>query len=528
MSGQPVTTDYDKVPYPSALFPQTHPDRLATLAALYGMKPASVESGRVLELGCGDGTNVIAMAFANPRAQFHGLDLSARAVERGRQTIQALGLSNVLLHHLDLMAVPADFGSFDFLIAHGLYSWVPAEVRDKIMELGRRLLAEQGVAYISFNAYPGNHLRDLVRRMVRFHTRQFDDPMEKIRQARTLVKFLSEAKPEPGLWQTLLKQQLERMMAYTDAGFYHDDLSPINHPVYFYEFAEHAARHGLQYLSEADPVDMLDDEFPAEVTHRLRPDGPGGLLAREQYLDFLKGRSFRQTLLCRQEIKLDRDLKPDRVRHLLVAGDTRPARSGLDPALAGHEDFLGPKGAVIATPHPIAKAALLELGALWPLPISFSDLLDKARARLNRRSPGAPPSCDQDALDLGKFLLQSFSIGFVELHSQPARFVGHVSDRPVASPLARLQVRRGNTISTLRHLTLKLEDSLSRHLLLLLDGNHDQDALLSELSGLLKSGAATIQRDGQPVADLADALETLQRQLTPSLRHLAQSGVLVG
>jgi SAM-dependent methyltransferase len=172
---------YDKVLYPATVFPQTHPSRLATVAFLRGVQPAPVNRCRVLELGCGLGANVIGMAFQLPESEFIGLDLARRPVASGQAFVAELGLRNISLHSMDLCRASAEeFGRFDFIIAHGVYSWVPQPVRERILAICREMLNPQGVAYISYNAFPGNHLRDLVRWMMRFHTARFDTPDEKV------------------------------------------------------------------------------------------------------------------------------------------------------------------------------------------------------------------------------------------------------------------------------------------------------------------------------------------------------------
>jgi len=542
---------YDEVIYPSAIYPQTHPDRLATIAHLMGLGPAAVSGARVIELGCGDGANLITMAFGLPGSQFHGVDLAGEPIRKGNQLIHTLGLTNVSLRQLDLLETPADLGRFDFIIAHGLYSWVPAPARDKILALCGAHLADQGVAYVSYNAYPGNHLRDIVRHMMRFHVQNFSAPMEKVRQARALVKFAADAKPNPGLWQNVLKQQSERVSRYTDAGFFHDDLSAINQPFYFHEFMEQAAVHGLQYLSEADLPEMLGEGFGAEVTAMLRQLDSANVIVREQYLDFLKGRSFRQTLLCRRDTKLDRALKPERALALLAVAETRLVKPDAVISSSATEDFAGPRGAVIGTSHPVVKAALVHLGNVFPQAVPVQDLVHLARERCSgpvhstkasgssSKSPGhaageamapGPPrevSFASDAADLAEFLVRTCAMGFVELYTHAPPFTTHISEKPVASALARCQIQQGEVISTLRHQTYKVEGLLSQTLLRLLDGTHDHAALLRILGELLRSGAATITREGQPLANLAEAEAMLPSQLEENLRRLARAGVLV-
>jgi methyltransferase-like protein/SAM-dependent methyltransferase len=520
-------TGYDIVPYPSTVYPQTHPDRLATIASLCGLKPAPVARARVLELGCGDGTNAITMALSLPESSFTGIDLAADPIARGNETIKTLGLTNVTLRQMNLLEAPADLGTFDYILCHGVYSWVPAEVRDKILAVCGAHLSEQGIAYVSYNAHPGNHLRDLVRHMMRYHVQNFPEPADKIKQARALVKFASEAREKPDLWQAILQRQTERISGYTDTGFFHDDLAEINHPVYFHEFAEHAGRHGLQYLSEADLADMLQDGLTESATAMLNQLNEQNVVIREQYLDFVRGRSFRQTLLCRHELTLDRALDPSRVPDFVIAADARPVKPDLDVTQAGNEDFNGPKKAVIATGVPLLKGALVHLGTLFPQTIPFPELLAAARERCGHRADGDGSSEAEDNRTLADFLVRCYAMGFVELHAHAFTFVTHVSERPTASPLVRLQLQRGSLVSSLRHTSLRIEDSFGRQLVRLCDGTRDHAALAAELTEALRTGAATLEHEGKPVTDLQEAGPIIARELQKNLQNIAKLGLLV-
>src|SRR5262249_30408638 len=160
---------YDEVPYSSKPFPQTHPDNLATVATLFGMTPPPVERCRVLELGCAAGGNLLPLAAALPGSRFVGIDLSRRQIDDGRPGREALGLRNFRLRHRSILDVGADFGQFDYILCHGVYSWVPAPVQDKILEVCAGHLAPNGVAYVSYNTYPGWHIPGAVRAMMRYH-----------------------------------------------------------------------------------------------------------------------------------------------------------------------------------------------------------------------------------------------------------------------------------------------------------------------------------------------------------------------
>jgi len=192
-----MQTAYDDLPYPGGPFAQTHPDHLATIATLFGIAPPSVEGCRVLELGCGDGGNLIPIAFALPKSSFTGIDLSGSAINRGQKLIEAVGLGNIRLQQLDVMDLTAQFGEFDYIIVHGLYSWVPPHVREQILNICKSHLAPNGIAFISYNAFPGCHLRNMLREMMLFHVRGFESAEERVNQAVALVRFVADALEQP-------------------------------------------------------------------------------------------------------------------------------------------------------------------------------------------------------------------------------------------------------------------------------------------------------------------------------------------
>src|SRR5262245_19330419 len=142
---------YDEVPYHSYPFPETHPERMATIAHLFGLKAPDVANCRVLELGCASGGNILPMAERLSNSKFVGIDLSKRQVEAGKHAISQLGLANIELRYGSIMEVDDSWGQFDYVICHGVFAWVPTAVQDKILEVCRRNLTPDGVAYVSYN-----------------------------------------------------------------------------------------------------------------------------------------------------------------------------------------------------------------------------------------------------------------------------------------------------------------------------------------------------------------------------------------
>jgi SAM-dependent methyltransferase len=179
---------YDSVPYPSFAFRQTHPDRLRVVGTLFGMNPPNVEHCRVLEIACGNGGNLIPTAFGLPNSQFVGVDLAAKPVEMARERITRLELKNIRLEQADLMDIGPDFGEFDYIIAHGVFAWVPERVQEKILAICKANLSRNGVAFVSYNTNPAGHVRQMVREMTRFHERRHADAADKVKVARDFLE----------------------------------------------------------------------------------------------------------------------------------------------------------------------------------------------------------------------------------------------------------------------------------------------------------------------------------------------------
>jgi len=499
----PLRESYEDVAYPSYALPQTHPDRLATLAALFGMNPAPVERCRVLELGCGDGGNLIPMAYGLPGSQLVGLDAAERPILKAQAAARELGLSNVQFRQQDIREAPACLGQFDYIIAYGLYSWVPPPVRDKLLAIAQASLAPDGVALVSYNAHPGGHLRAMIREMMMFHIRNLDQPEDQISQSRALLELLASSQPDRDPYGMFLKKELERQLERQDAFLYHDELAETFFPVYFHEFVEHAARHGFQYLAEADFADMHPTGAYSPAATELLETLSGEPVLREQYLDFLKCRKFRQTLLCHREVQLDRALKPEQIGRFFVASPLKSVSAAPEIRSESPEEFRGPEATGLVTPHPVAKAALVHLSQAWPRSLGFDELLGRIRASLGPAASPEDQPATQQARALGEILLRVCAAGLAELHVHRFEFAGEAGERPAASPVARLQVRSDSRIATLRHTTVRVEDALAQQLLLLLDGTRDRAALRAELT-------ASASRD-VGAEELEAALEKLAR-----------------
>ncbi|MBY0457755.1 MAG: class I SAM-dependent methyltransferase [Gemmataceae bacterium] len=522
-----VANSYDEVPYDSHPFPQTHPSRLFTVATLFGLTPAPVEAARVLELGCAVGGNLIPMAEAFPDARFVGVDRSGRQIADGRRLVRQLGLSNLDLRHASILDVDESFGRFDYVVCHGVFSWVPPDVRDKILAVCARHLTPEGVAYISYNTYPGWHMRGLIRDMMRYHTAQFATPADRTRQARALLDFLADSVPQDGKpYALLLRQELEALRYHADSYLYHEQLEDVNDPLYFHQFVELAGRHGLRYLGESRVASMLPGAFGPAVEKALRLLG-NDQVRTEQYLDFLRNRMFRETLLVPARAQPRWTITPDRVARLHFSSGSRPADDRpIDLRSEEPAQYRTPGGLGLATNRPVLKAAMAALAEAWPGTLSFEELLRRSRELLGVAVAAPEQSADEAQLQSG--LLDSYmGTDLVEFHGSAVRVARSAGERPLALPAVRLGAGEGRAVANGRHETVRLPD-FARHMVPLLDGTRDRPAILAELERLARDGEVRVQREGRTVTGPEEIRTALAALLEQALKDIAASALLAG
>lgn len=467
-------TSYEEIPYQSKPHYPMHPDCLGTLGLLFGMQPAPASKCRVLELGCATGMNVICLGAALPDSEFVGIDLSPTQIESGNELVKSAGLKNVHLQAASITDLDESWGQFDYILSHGVFSWVPTFVQEKIFELSRKLLKPQGIAYISYNAYPGWHLRSIVRDLMRYYGQSFEDPVQRVEQARALLQFMAKSAPDlTSPYSRLLSAEAEGLSHAPDSYLFHEHLEDVNTPLYFHQFVERAAKHQLQYMSEAWQHSLLD-ELPEEVRESLQGISQD-LIQLEQYADFLTNRTFRRTLLCHADVQLDRAPQEQIITSLYVSALAEP--TGTEPDVRSLEPlkFNIEHGASVSVNFPIAKAALAILFREWPLAIHFRELFERSLQEI-----GNPPDVADQRAILATVLLRGHLAHFVALHREPFVLEASVTERPIANVLARQLAAFNHAVPCRRHKLVPMQP-FERVMLTMLDGSRDVRKLVDDL-----------------------------------------------
>lgn len=509
---------YDEMPYSNKFFPQTHPDRLATIGVLFGMSPTPIEKCRVLELGCGNGSNLIYQAVTLSGSEFVGVDLAAGHIDLASKSAKDLGVSNVAFHQMDVTKMTVEeFGKFDYIIAHGLFSWVPDFVRESVLQLYRNMLTENGIGYVSYNAYPGAHYREMAQEMMRYHTRGNAAPMEKVNAALQFVSDLYNDSPDDGIYKLMLQHEVQR---HEDDGpeiVFHDDLAEINRAFYFHEFAGLLEKNGLQFLSEEKLSSLSMQKFSPEV--RTKINAITDVIEREQYLDFLKGRVFRKTLFCHKEVKLNRDVPASHMDKFFVDSFLQPVSDAIEIDTRKVERFTGLGGVNIQIDHPLTKAVLYLLYTSPQGSKKFGDTLNEARILLEGNGY-VSENWNEEFEAVRNIMFQiACETDIVELHLLERPPVSDLPEKPKTHPLPLWQLQYADAVATPLNIGMRVNDPVARHLLYLLDGTRTKADLVPELSRF-------IEQCGE-IKDKAAFLKELPAWLDGGLAQFNKIGMFV-
>ncbi|EEP66486.1 methyltransferase domain protein [Veillonella dispar ATCC 17748] len=329
---QQITTDdmqqtiYKELGYKSYPFPFTTPAYLEAYGTLVGLNTPPAKTARVLELGATYGGNIISQAVHNPEATFVGIELSQDQVEKGNKIISDAKLDNVSLIQGDIMNFDETLGTFDYIIAHGFYSWISDEMKDKLLDIISNHLADNGIAYVSYNTYPGWHTMEEVRQLMLFANRDHDEltHKEKVLRGKTVGSLVgSQILNYDNLKERNSKflGALRSVMQKDDYYVGHDHLEPHNDPCYFYQFNDHLKAHNLTYVCDADLTLSMVRTYDESIADKLEKLAPNSQADQEQYLDFMLDTTFRKSIICKERAAKDINYdvaNPDKVNTVPV------------------------------------------------------------------------------------------------------------------------------------------------------------------------------------------------------------------
>jgi len=485
-----ATNAYDQIRYPSMVQEGLHPASLSVFACLHDRPFAPASHCRVLEIGCGEGVNLMSIAATAPRSQFVGFDLAETAIATGRTMAAAAGLTNVELSVMNILDTPDSLGEFDYIIAHGVYAWVPVPVREAMMRLIARTLAPNGLALISYNAMPGCRIRQIVRDILQDCLADVTDTTTRLAAAKEWLEFFAAKWSEADPLQKAMRHRVQELLLFPLEVIFHDEMGEIYEPQFVSDVAAHAQRHGLQYLCDAQPARGCEALIPSEEKTVLQERVGDDFVRFEQEYDYAALLPYRESLLCRDDGRIDRSTAWMRVQKLHARGQFVPLSAA--ESTPGKFEFHTRGNGRAATSEMVIADLLGSIGAADPLSISLA-------ARIANQK-------------IAETVLRLFRMGALSLQTEPFPFTVTPGERPVASALARLQAARGESnLASLRHTTVEIDDANTRHFISLLDGTRTRHDLAVEMARIT----------GAPV-------EAIAAGVNENLHRLAHMTLLAG
>ncbi|NBS53046.1 MAG: methyltransferase domain-containing protein [Spartobacteria bacterium] len=515
-----AVNSYDTLPYPPYSFPATHIGRLGAIGRVFGLTTVDPSKARVLELGCGVGVNIMAMAQLFSEAEFVGIDSSKKQIDAGLKAVKVTGLKNVRLIEADFSKLDEDLGKFDYIIVHGIYSWVPDSVKEAILRIGSKNLNPGGVTYVSYNCLPGWRMRGALRDMMIMHTSGIPDVLAKVAQSKALLKFLAESCAQETPYGKYLAQELDLISKCDDSYIAHDFLETENDALYFTDFLKAAAKHDLNYLGDAEPSTMVTDNLPAEAAKTLKSLNLN-LLATEQYIDFVRNRMFRSTLLCHKDAQLNRNIDPSRLESLNISSliMLKQAYKDGQPAI-----FVGAGGVELSIAEPATATIFEMIAKQGKTSLSVEELLKESIPLVSK----ILKATDEAAIKslISQILLQGYFKKMLDFTLGALSTCTTKSENPQSLPLARLQVSEGLRVSSNRLEMLNADPYVAK-LLTLCDGARDKKTLIAAMVESLDKKEYQLNENNQPITDAKRAKLVVEKLYDGSIQNLTQLGLLV-
>jgi methyltransferase-like protein len=465
---------YELYAYPGSTIPYTAPAHLALCARWAHGAYAATTRFSVVELGCGDGGNLLPLAFYNPDCMFVGIDSSVSALDRAEDAASRLGLTNLRYVRSDICDLsPLNFAPVDYVIAHGLYSWVTDDVRGAILSFCRDALAGDGLAYISYNAQPGWSTRQLVRDTLRRSRSVRQATMaEKATRAIELATRLLEDIPPSGFASTIvLADELARVRDGKPGYVFHEYLSETNDGFWLTDFVERARQNGLAYVVDAQFC-RWEGFVPPELRKTVAKRSLDPIEA-EETVDLLGHRYFRASILSKSDVPHVRTSPTELLQHVYIAASLRPQSESFDLTEGTVEHFAGTGGSDVTLEYSISKAAAALLASRWPSGIRLDQLDQDARSLLAAHDQPVQPAARSQLVDE---LSALFEAAQIDLRLHEPIFSSEVAEYPRAHALARWEAERRDALTTPYHRPVAL-DGPALELVRAMDGSRSKSDL---------------------------------------------------
>ena len=504
--------------YKSYPYPKSHPEHLYAIAVLFNMEAPDFRSARILELGCASGGNVIPIALQFPQCQITAIDICAKSIQLAQKQSDDLHLNNINFIHspIETFLSTPEQKAFDYIICHGVFSWVSPAVQEKILTICHSCLTKNGLAYISYNTLPGWYCISGIRDIMRYHTDYFTDADTKAEQSRAALEFIRDGMHQKEPYFQVVEKEIQRLENLEDTYIHDEFLSSHNKAFYLKDFVTLAKKHKLAYVADSNLSAMFIGNKPAHVAEKLIQMS-GDIIRTEQYLDFMNNRRFRMSILCHHGRKVDRRLTKERLHGFYVSS---PLASKISAIKENQQTAFVAEDKVLFSSDDSEVIEMMEiLTTQKGQPIAINTLVEKVACK---------SKLSEEAIhnNVTETLLQLIVSGSILIHADAHAFTSTVSDTPTVSRYNRYQATQDLWVTNALNEKVALGEFESL-LLRLLDGTRSIETITTTLQKQILEEKVRFEGIDE-LPKQAEALQEKLRQIiTANMEAFAENGLLV-
>jgi SAM-dependent methyltransferase len=258
--------------YTRNTYPEVYPARLAIATLAGGQLPPDIDRPfRYADLGCGLGLTTTMIAATHPWAEVWGFDFNPAHIDAARRLADAAELTNLYFEEISFQDLarrgPADLPMFDFMVSHGVISWIAPEVRAALMAVIGQRLKPGGLAYLGYNTDPGNAALVPMQKLMRLLVNAGKEPSDQA--AKTAVAYLNVLKSSGARYFTnnpLAARRLDDMATYDPHYVAHEFANQHWVSLMFHEVAAEMAAAKCRFVGPSSPALAMDFvSVPAEM-----------------------------------------------------------------------------------------------------------------------------------------------------------------------------------------------------------------------------------------------------------------------
>jgi len=290
--------------YINRFFDLQSPSRMTYSLRCAGYDVPSVpKTFRYCDLGCGYGLTVLILARCHPKAKFVGIDINPEHIAWANAMARRFKLKNVSFVCADFGEVGSEDEPYDYIAAHGIYTWVDPSVQAALFNFVERNLAEKGLFYVSYNAYPGWGAKESLWHIINRYTDGMSgNSVERTREAMAFLEMLGNEEVDYIEENPIAQGQFEYLKTEDLRYVAHEYCNQNFRPIYASQAFAQAKTYGLHFMAQAETL--------YSIPKWNEPRFLDGLLAslnapedREIWVSLLRNDDFRSDIYARTPLR---------------------------------------------------------------------------------------------------------------------------------------------------------------------------------------------------------------------------------